>query len=194
MGLCVNTYKFKYIHDSVYTYRHEDTENSNFPIHIFLSITYVGGAVWFATASVLLCGSKMYLWEASASSWIRAVRRHSYRQIACTALNGRSGLILEWVTNNMCWCEGNIVRCFRMCVYVSFMYLHMLLVCVCVCVCACTHFLIERIAPPRGAFLCGLFPNEEPVGRGPVLFPQALCLATTQKGKPSGGVGFVRSI
>jgi len=162
MGLCVNTYKFKYIHDSVYTYRHEDTENSNFPIHIFLSITYVGGAVWFATASVLLCGSKICLWEASASSWIRAVRRHLYRQIACTALNGRSGLILEWVTNNMCWCEGNIVRCFWMCVYVSFMYLHVLLVCVCVCVCACTHFLIERTPPPGGLSCVGCFQMKSP--------------------------------
>jgi len=43
--------------------------------------------------------------------------------------------------------------------------------------------LIERTAPPWGVFLLGWFPNDEPGGRGPVLYLSALDLETTQEGK-----------
>ena len=137
-------------------------------------------AVCLATACVLLCGPETCGWEASASSWICAVLPHLCRQIACTALNGKSGLILEWVTNNMCWCEGTIEHCFRMLKCSSFIYLHVLVVCVCVSV----HIFWSE--QTREGFPCGWFPNEEPRGRRPVLLLRALHLATTPKTKSHG--------
>jgi len=55
-------------------------------------------------------------------------------------------------------------------------------------VCTAESSLIERKPPPRGGFLFTMFPDQEPVGRGP-----PLKTLINFWGGSSGGGGFFRS-